>query len=191
MSYIGVNAAQLGVLIPQQAVTGLLQVDQVVVFDLLTSVSYTSQGQVARHPVQSGREGPTDAILEEPERCALTGVFVDKPVEIGFTFPSAAYAAPDRCLALAQGLADLKRRRSLVTAVLPGRVLPDRAIATLETTPSPDGTEVTVSLTLEHVRVVSLTLLPAVADSDTKALGQQVVEVGYGGGRVYTGPTSA
>ena len=180
VSYIGLNPAQLGVLIPQDPLTGLLRIDLAIAFDLLTSVSYQSQGAVARHPIQSGSEGPSDAILEEPERCTISAAFSDKTFTTGLIPVPTPFSQPDRCLGLAQTLADLKSRRQLVTAVLPGRVLADRAISMLETTPSPDATEVDVTLTLEHVRVVSLTLIPAVADSDSIALGQQTVETGYG-----------
>ena len=57
-------------------------------------------------------------------------------------------------------------------------VLADRAISMLEITPSADGAQVDITITLEHVRVVSLTLIPAVADSDTIALGSQTTETG-------------
>ena len=67
VSYIGLNPAQLGVVIPQEPLTGALRFDQAIAFDLLTQVSFQSQGAVARHPIQSGREGPSDSILEEPE----------------------------------------------------------------------------------------------------------------------------
>lgn len=179
MSYLGLNPAQLGVLIPQEPLTGLLRRDLAIAFDLLQSVSYQHPGQVARHPIQSGAEGPSDAILEEPPRVSISASFVDKPLTSGsLPFPT-PYVQPDRCLAQANALTELKSRRQLVTAVLPGYVLADRAISTLEVTPSPDAAEVTVSLTLEHVRVVGLSLIPAVADADSKALGGgQTVEYG-------------
>lgn len=186
MSYLGLNPAQLGVLIPQDPLTGALRIDQAIVFDLLTSVSFTHGGSVARHPIQSGREGPADAIHEEPPRCSLSGSFVDKPMTTG----RVPYSEPDRCLAMGRALADLKARRQLLTVVLPMRTLVDHAIATLELSPDPAGVEVSASLTLEHVRVVSLTLVPAVADSDSKALGLQTTEIGFGGGRAYAGPLS-
>lgn len=178
VSYIGLNPAQLGVLIPQDPLTGLLRIDLAIAFDLLSSVSYQSQGSVARHPVQSGREGPSDAIMEEPERCSIAASFSDKTFTTGLIPVPTPFSRPDRCLGLAEDLRNLKSRRQLLTAVLPGRVLADRAISMLDITPSPDATEVDVSLTLEHVRVVSLTLIPAVADSDTIALGSQTTETG-------------
>ena len=178
VSYIGLNPAQLGVLIPQDPLTGALRLDQAIIFDLLTQVSYQSQGAVARHPVQSGREGPSDSILEEPERCTISAVFSDKTFTVGLAQIPVPFSEPDRCLAKAQQLANMKSKRQLVTAVLPGRVLADRAISMLETTPSADGAQVDVTLTLEHVRVVSLTLIAAVADSDTIALGLQTTETG-------------
>ncbi len=181
MSYLGLNPAQLGVLIPQDPLTGLPRLDELIVFDLLTGVSYQSQGQVARHPVQSGREGPSDAILDEPERCSLQATFVDKPMTTGLIPLPLPFSQPDRCLLQAQALADLKARRRLVTAVLPGRILADRAISMLETTPSPDGAEVAVNMYLEHVRIVSLSFLPVQVDSDSLALGGgQKTEIGYG-----------
>ena len=178
VSYIGLNPAQLGVLIPQDPLTGLLRIDLAIAFDLLSSVSYQSQGSVARHPVQSGREGPSDAIMEEPERCSIAASFSDKTFTTGLIPVPTPFSRPDRCLGLAEDLRNLKSRRQLLTAVLPGRVLADRAISMLDITPSPDATDVDVSLTLEHVRVVSLTLIPAVADSDTIALGSQTTEIG-------------
>lgn len=190
MSYLGLNPAQLGVLIPQDPLTGALRIDQAIVFDLLTSVSFTHGGSVARHPIQSGREGPADAIHEEPPRCSLSGSFVDKPMTTGRVPLPLPYSEPDRCLAMGRALADLKARRQLLTVVLPMRTLVDHAIATLELSPDPAGVEVSASLTLEHVRVVSLTLVPAVADSDSKALGLQTTEIGFGGGRAYAGPLS-
>ena len=180
MSYLGLNPAQLGVLIPQDPLTGLLRIDLAIAFDLLTGVSYQSMGQVARHPVQSGEEGPSDAIMDEPERCSIQGVFVDRPLYNGPIPVPFPFSQPDRCLIQAGNLAVLKARRQLLTAVLPGRILSDRAISMLETTPSPDGAEVTISMTLEHVRVVSLTLIPVQADADAKALGNQTSETGYG-----------
>lgn len=195
MSYLGLNPAQLGVLIPQDPLTGALRIDEAITFDLLTSVSFSHGGSVARHPIQAGSEGPTDAIHEEPSRCSLSGSFVDKPLPAGrislpFPFSELDFSEPDRCLAMGRALAELKAKRQLVTAVLPMFVLADRAIATLELSPDPAGVEVSASLTLEHVRVVSLTLVPAVADSDSKALGLQTTEIGFGGGRAYTGPLS-
>jgi hypothetical protein len=177
VSYIGLNPAQLGVVIPQEPLTGALRFDQAIAFDLLTQVSFQSQGAVARHPIQSGREGPSDSILEEPERCTISAVFADKPLEIGFVI-NANFPAPDRCLGLATDLRNLKAKRQLLTMILPGRVLADRAISMLEITPSADGAQVDITITLEHVRVVSLTLIPAVADSDTIALGSQTTETG-------------
>ncbi|TXH41747.1 MAG: hypothetical protein E6Q97_36935 [Desulfurellales bacterium] len=180
MSYIGLNPAQLGLLIPQDPLTGLLRVDLMLVFDLLSSVTWQQSGQVARHPIQSGREGPSDAILEEPERVSITASFVDKPLSTGLIPAPTPIVQPDRCLMQAQALSDLKARRQLLTAVVPGRVFADRAISTLDVTPSPDGGEVEVQLTLDHVRVVSLGFTGAIADAQSKALGQQVVEFGYG-----------
>lgn len=176
MSYIGLNPAQLGVLIPQDPLTGLLRVELAIVFDLLQSVDYQYGGQVARHPIQSGREGPSDAILDEPEQCSVSACFVDAPTTPSSLVPS----RPDRCLAQAQALVDLKARRQLLTAVLPGRILADRAISLLRVTPSPDSASVDVQITLEHVRVVSLNFLGAVADADSKALGSQTANIGIG-----------
>lgn len=178
VSYIGLNPAQLGVVIPQEPLTGALRFDQAIAFDLLTQVSFQSQGAVARHPVQSGREGPSDSILEEPERCTLSAVFSDKTFTAGLVQVPVPFSEPDRCLGKAQQLLTLKAKRQLLTVVLPGRVLADRAISMLETTPSADGAQVDITMTLEHVRVVSLTLIPAVADSDTIALGSQTTETG-------------
>ena len=180
MSYLGLNPAQLGVLIPQDPLTGLPRIDELIVFDLLMSVDYQSQGQVARHPIQSGKEGPADSILDETERCSIQACFVDKPFTTGLIPLPLPFSQPDRCLLQAQALADLKARRQLVTAVVPGRILADRAISMLMTTPSPDGAEVSVSMILEHVRVVSLSFLPVVADADSMALGSQTTEKGYG-----------
>lgn len=178
VSYLGLNPAQLGVLVPQDPLTGLLRVDLALFFDLLHSVSYQHQGQTARHPIQSGKEGPSDSILEEPPRTVLSASFVDKPLSTGFIPLPVPFSQPDRCLAQAQALVSMKSRRQLLTAVLPGFVLADRAITTLEVSPQSDGVEVLVNLTLDHVRVVSLTLIPAVADADSKALGMQFTEQG-------------
>ena len=120
VSYIGLNPAQLGVVIPQEPLTGALRFDQAIAFDLLTQVSFQSQGAVARHPIQSGREGPSDSILEEPERCTISAVFVDKPLEIGFVI-NANFPAPDRCLGLATDLRNLKAKRQLLTMISASR----------------------------------------------------------------------
>lgn len=178
VSYIGLNPAQLGVVIPQDPLTRALRFDEAMIFDLLTQVSFQSQGAVARHPVQSGREGPSDSILEEPERCTLSAVFSDKTFTAGLVQVPVPFSEPDRCLGKTQQLLTLKAKRQLLTVVLPGRVLADRAISMLEITPSADGAQVDITMTLEHVRVVSLTLIPAVADSDTIALGSQTTETG-------------
>ena len=180
MSYLPYHPSQLGILLPEDPRRGFRPVlERAFVFDQLTSLTVTFPGQVARHPTEQAENAPTDAILQEPAQVALVAELVDKPLNTGlYPFPTPALR-PDRALSRAADLARLKDSKTLVTLVAPGFVLANRAIASLVVTPSPETMSVSVQLTLERVALVNLQTIPAVADSDSVALGAQKVETGF------------
>ena len=82
MSFAPRNPARLGLVIPEDLLTGALRPDETFAFDLVIGWSGEDPTTIARHPVELGKKSVTDARLKsEPRRLTVTFLLTDSPSE--------------------------------------------------------------------------------------------------------------
>ena len=142
-------------------------------FDAATAVARSHPGSVFRHPVQSGREGITDAVRIDPDVLSITGIITDTPVSF-ITFPAPNRAA--RMYDLLQKMREL--RIALAVATSWTGLLSNRWISEFTATRSnTTGAAIEVTMTIEKLRIVRTMLVPSQLDADIALLGMATVSV--------------
>lgn len=82
MSFEPRHPSRLGLVIPEDLLTGALRSDETFAFDGVIDWSGEDPTLIARHPVELGKKSVTDARLKsEPERITVTFLLTDTPEE--------------------------------------------------------------------------------------------------------------
>lgn len=143
--------------------------------DAATAVARSHPGSVFRHPIQSGREGITDAVRIDPDVLSITGIVSDIPLGL------VAVATPEgraaRMYDLLQKMREL--RIALQVATSWTGLLRDRWISEFTATRnSATGAAIEITMTIEKLRVVRTIMVPQQLDADIALLGMSTVAVG-------------
>lgn len=183
MSFILHHPSSLGLVIPEELLSGALRPDRVFAFDGVIDWSDEDPTTIARHPVEAGKLAVTDARLKDaPTRLQATFLLTDSPdVDSPYVPIPIPYAAPDRCV---RRLADWRRfveGNDAVTVSLPGMTARRMAIGTVSTRPQGQGAALLVTVNFEQLRIVTLRTVAQIPDADLAAAG-----FGGGGGRGTT-----
>lgn len=136
--------------------------------DAAFAVSWSHPGDVSRHPVQSGREGITDAVQIDPDALAITGIVTDFPVSLlAFTTPK------NRAMRLADLLLKMRaQRRALQVITSWTGLLRNRWISEVTfTRSSATGAAIEVSMTIKKLRIVRTQLVSSQLDADIALVG--------------------
>lgn len=144
--------------------------------DAALSVTQSNPGSVFRHPVQSGREGITDAVRIDPDVLTVTGIVSDIPTSL------AAIASPPKRAARMYDLLVKMREQRIPLLVITSwtGVLANRWVSQIDATRSQTtGGAIELSLTIEKLRIVTTGLVPAQVDADVLLLGMQTVNVSF------------
>jgi hypothetical protein len=143
--------------------------------DAATAVSRQHPGQVFRHPIQSGREGITDAVQIDPDVLQISGILTDLPISLG-----AFLTPPDRAARMYDLLITLRRQRQALSVItswtgeLRNRWISQFTATRGQTT----GAAIEISMTVEKLRIVRTQLVPQQLDTDIQLLGMSTVSVG-------------
>lgn len=144
-------------------------------FDAATAVARSHPGSVFRHPIQSGREGVTDAVRIDPDVLQITGVISDVPVAFAAIATPAGRAA--RMYDLLQKLRELRIALSVATSWT--GLLTNRWISEFTASRnSATGAAIEITMTIEKLRIVRTQLVPQQLDADIALLGMATVAVG-------------
>jgi len=136
--------------------------------DAATAVSWNHPGSVSRHPVQSGREGITDAVRIDPDGIAVTGIITDFPVSLlAFTTPK------NRAMRMANLLLTMRKQRRALSVITSWTgMLRNRWISSVTfTRSSGTGAAIEVSMTIEKLRIVRTQLVASQLDADIALVG--------------------
>ena len=132
------------------------------------AVSWSHPGDVSRHPVQSGREGITDAVQIDPDALAITGIITDFPVSL------LAFLTPkNRAMRMMDHMLKMRAQRSALmvitswTGLLRNRWISDVTL----TRSSATGAAIEVSMTIQKLRIVRTQLVPSQLDADLALVG--------------------
>lgn len=193
MSFLPFHPSRLGLIIPEDLLTGVYRPDRTFSFDGVIDWSAEDPTTVARHPVERGKKAVTDARLKaDPRRMQATFLLTDTPEAESPYLPIAKpFTAPDRCV---RRFADFERFAAAndpVTVSVPGKSLRRMAIGTVRDRPHPNGVGLLVDVQFEELRIVTLRTGQQIPDTDLAAAGfggggasgSTFVEVGvFGGG---------
>ena len=139
-------------------------------------VTRSHPGQVFRHPIQSGREGITDAVQIDPDTLSITGVITDLPVSLLAIGSPPGRAA--RMYSLLETMRDLRQPLNVITSWT--GMLTDRWISSFEASRSETtGGAIELSLTIDKLNIVRTIMVPQQLDADIQLLGMATVSVSY------------
>lgn len=160
-----------GLIIRQDRTTGAL-VGPVWAGDEVTDLQLGSPGQVATHPLQSGRVGPTDARIAQPRTISAS---MRISARGSLTHPRPDWIGPFR---VQQALDELRQivdeGQPIACLFRGGDLLRDYVIESPTISLPLGSAEALISLTMVHVRVVTLRTVPVEQDADLLSLGSQV-----------------
>ena len=136
--------------------------------DAAVSVSRSHPGEVSRHPVQSGREGITDAVRIDPDTISVSGVITDTPIAFGAFLEGRERAA--RMYDLLQQLRDQRQALTVVGSWFPR--LQNRWIKEFTATrTATTGRAIEISMTIEKLNIARTQLTSQQLDADIQLLG--------------------
>lgn len=155
-------------IIPTRPVTG---VGEQLDFDATTSRTRERMGQAIRHPKESGSEGLVDDVnLDEPT-ISVTGHFTD--------FPLYAPGFEGRSVALVAGLRAVHEAKVPCTVIYGDDILTMMVLERMsEPRTAETGDACDVDFTMVQIEIGELKLVDAVADAQTKALGD-ITDIGW------------
>lgn len=148
-----------------------------IMFDGTTSRQRQRNGQVIRHPKESGEDGLADDVQFDPVMLQMTAHFTDHPLYYGPDF--AGYDG--RAGELLEAVYDLQDRKVPVTLVIPDRIFENMVIETMGDARTVEtGSDKDIDLRFVHVEIGDLTLVSALVDAQTQALGDaNPLDIGY------------
>jgi len=149
----------------------------VLTFDGTTQRARQVAGQVIDHPKESGEDGLADDIQYDPETLQMTAHFTDHPLYYGTGF--AGY--PGRAADLAESLFDLQRAKVPMFVIVPDKIYLSMVIEQLGDSRTVEtGSDKDLEIRFKHVDIGDLTLVPALVDAQTQALGDaSPQDIGY------------
>lgn len=152
-------------------------------FDLVSSMRVSYPGRVFAHPVQTGVEGITDAVILDPPTMSVSGVTANTPI-ISPTgvepLSLISTATGDRMITLLDLLLRIREAKVPVGVLMSWRApLWNRWPVVVDAERNTDsGSTIPITVNFEKIRRVTSQLVPSMQDADIVALGQQSVEYG-------------
>lgn len=148
-----------------------------ITFDGTTSRQRQRGGQVIRHPKESGEDALADDVQFDPTTVQMTAHFTDHPLYFGPEFAGFEGRASELC----EAVFDLQERKIPVTILLPDKMHVNMVIETMGEARSVEtGSDKDLDLRFVHVDIGDLTLVSALVDAQTQALGDaNPADIGY------------
>lgn len=149
----------------------------VLTFDGTTQRARQLAGQVIDHPKESGEDGLADDIQYDPEILQMTAHFTDHPLYYGTGF--AGY--PGRAADMADSLFALALAKVPFFIIVPDKIFVSMVVEQLSDSRTVEtGSDKDLEVRFKHIDIGDLTLVPALVDAQTQALGDaNPADIGY------------
>jgi len=149
----------------------------VLTFDGTTQRARQVSGQAIDHPKESGEDGLVDDIQYDQEVLQMTAHFTDHPLYYGTGFAGYSGRAAD----LTEALFALQRAKVTMFVLIPDKIFTSMIIEQLGDSRTVEtGSDKDLDIRFKHIEIGDLTLVPALVDAQTQALGDAAPQdIGY------------
>lgn len=146
-------------------------------FDAILQATDQHDGQVFRHPIQTGGEGITDSVYLDPPVFSCNGIVGDRPISFLAPF---GLDSRDRAINLYDHFLKLREAKVTMTLLMSWRP-PMRNRWPKSVQGSRDqqsGNTINMSVMFEKLRFAQTQVVPAQVDSEILLLATQTVDLG-------------